>query len=120
MNYVEKIKNIYKEVKRYDYNPTYQLKVNANLCTYEIYVNDVLVDFSFTTGQTAGEQNIDIPQYILKSGKQTIRYKIYPKAIQDGVLEEMLDPNAKFTMRIVHGEYYKESFDSFTITKIGG
>jgi hypothetical protein len=69
--YREKIKNIYKDVKSYDYNPIYQLKVNTNLCTYEAYVNDVLVDFSFTPGRTAGEQNMDIPQFILKSGKQT-------------------------------------------------
>jgi hypothetical protein len=65
-NYIEKVKNIYKEVRKYEYNPIYQLKVNSNLCTYEIYINDMLVDYSFTTGRTAGEQNIDIPQYILK------------------------------------------------------
>src|SRR6187402_3279849 len=78
----DKIKNIYKEVKTYDYNPTYQLKVNTNLCTYEAYVNDILVDFSFTPGRTAGEQNMDIPQFIIKSGKQTVRFKIYPKAVK--------------------------------------
>lgn len=113
MDYIEKMQNIHKKVKKYDYNPIYQLKVNKNLCTYEIYVNDILVDYSFSIGQTAGEQSIDIPQYILKSGKQSIRYKVYPKAIEDGVLEEMLDLSAMFSLRIVHGEYYKESFDSF-------
>ncbi|KQB40372.1 hypothetical protein [Flavobacterium aquidurense] len=69
--YRDKVKNIYKEVKRYDYNPTYQLAFDANLCTYELYINDLLVNFSFTPGRTAGEQNIDIPQFILKSGKLT-------------------------------------------------
>jgi hypothetical protein len=49
--YRDKIKNIYKEVKKYEYNPTYQLKVNSNLCTYEIYINEMLVDYSFTTGR---------------------------------------------------------------------
>jgi hypothetical protein len=109
----DKIKNIYKEVKRYDYNPTYQLKVNTNLCAYEAYVNDFLVDFSFTPGRTAGEQNIDIPQFILKSGKQTVRFKIYPKAIKKGVLENLVDKNADFSIRIVHGEYYKMKFEDF-------
>jgi len=111
--YRDKIKNIYKEVKTYDYNPTYQLKVNTNLCTYEAYINDILVDFSFTPGRTAGEQNMDIPQYILKSGKQTVRFKIYPKAIKKGELENLVDKNADFSIRIVHGEYYKTKFEDF-------
>jgi len=111
--YRDKIKNIYKEVKTYDYNPTYQLKVNTNLCTYEAYINDILVDFSFTPGRTAGEQNMDIPQYILKSGKQTVRFKIYPKAIKKGELENLVDKNADFSIRIVHGEYYKMKVEDF-------
>ncbi|KQB40377.1 hypothetical protein [Flavobacterium aquidurense] len=111
--YRDKVKNIYKEVKKYDYNPTYQLAFDANLCTYELYINDVLVNFSFTPGRTAGEQNIDIPQFILKSGKQTVRFKIYPKAVKKGVLENLVDKNADFSIRIVHGEYYKMKFEDF-------
>lgn len=109
----EQYNNISKEVKKYDYNPTYQLKVNTNLCTYEIYINDILVDFSFTTGRTAGEQNIDIPQYILKSGIQSVRYVVYPKAIKNGILEKFVDHDAEFSLRIVHGEYYKTKFKDF-------
>jgi hypothetical protein len=111
--YIEKVKNIYKEVKKYDYNPIYQLKVNTNLCTYEIFINDMLVYYSFTTGRTAGEQNIDIPQYILKSGLQSVRLKVYPKAIQNGVLEKWIDKDADFSIRIVHGEYYTMKFEDF-------
>jgi hypothetical protein len=109
----EQYNTISKEVKTYDYNPTYQLKVNTNLCTYEAYVNDILVDFSFTPGRTAGEQNIDIPQYILKSGKQSVRFRVYPKAITKGVLENLVDKNAEFSIRIVHGEYYKMKFADY-------
>jgi hypothetical protein len=111
--YRNKIKNIYKEVKRYDYNPTYQLTFDANLCTYELYINDVLVNFSFTPGRTAGEQNIDIPQFILKTGKQSVRFRVYPRAIKNGVLEKLVDKNADFSIRIVHGEYYKMKFADF-------
>lgn len=112
--YITKVRNIYKDIKKYDYNPTYQLKVNTNLCTYEIYINNILVDYDFTTGRTAGEQNIDIPEYILKSGIQSIRYVIYPKAIKNGVLEKFVNPDAELTIRIVHGEYYKTKFEDFT------
>ncbi|KQB40375.1 hypothetical protein [Flavobacterium aquidurense] len=111
--YRDKIKNIYKEVKTYDYNPVYQLKVNTNLCSYEAYINDILVDFSFTPGRTAGEQNIDIAQYILKSGKQIVRFKIYPKAIKKGILESLVDKNADFSIRIVHGRILQNEICRF-------
>jgi hypothetical protein len=123
--YIDKINNIYKEVKKYDYNPIYQLKVTNNLCTYEIFINGLLVDYSFGTGRSAGEQNIDIPQYILKSGLQSIKIKAYPKAIKNGELENVMDTDADLKVRIVHGEYYKEKFENFkedfkmNIPKIG-
>jgi hypothetical protein len=72
-----------------------------------------LVNFSFTPGRTAGEQNIDIPQFILKSGKQSVRFRVYPKAITKGVLENLVDKNADFSIRILHGEYYKMKFADF-------
>lgn len=109
----EQYNSISKLVKLYDYNPTYQLRLSSNLCTYEVYINDLLVDFSFTSGRTAGEQIIDIPQYILKSGKQSIRYKVFPKAIKNGELESVLDADSQFSLRIVHGEYNKTPRDSF-------
>ncbi|HEX8577718.1 MAG TPA: hypothetical protein VF677_15635 [Flavobacterium sp.] len=112
-DYKQKIETIYKEVKTYDYNPTYQLKVNANLCTYEVYINDMLVVSSFTTGRTAGEQSIDIPQYILKTGNQSIKYKVFPKAIKNGVLENTVDKDATLNIRVVHGEYYKIKLEDF-------
>jgi hypothetical protein len=40
--YRDKIKNFYKEVKRYDYNPTYQVRDDKFNCPMEIYINDVL------------------------------------------------------------------------------
>lgn len=107
-SYLDKIKNLHKEVKVYDYNPTYRLRINSVLCTYEIFVNDVLVDYSFSVGRTAGEQSVDIAQYILKSGKQNIRIKIYPNAIENGVLEQSVNKNTEFSTRVVYGEYYKE------------
>jgi len=75
----EQYNTISKEIKTFDYNPTYQIRFTAADCSYEIYVNDMLASFSFTTGNTAGEQNVDIPQYILTSGKQEIKIKLFPK-----------------------------------------
>ena len=55
-DYIQEMLNVHTTVKMYDYNPIYLLKVNAAFCTYEIFINDMLADFSFTTGNTAGEQ----------------------------------------------------------------
>lgn len=109
----EQYNSISKSIKTFDYNPTYQVRFTAKYCSYEIYVNDMLANFSFTTGNTAGEQHFDIPQYILNSGPQEIKIKIYPKAIQDGRLEDKLRSEAVFSARIVHGEYGKNNWDSF-------
>lgn len=103
--YRDKIKNIYKEVKRYDYNPTYQVRDDKFNCPMEIYINDVLAYYSNSEGKSAGEQNIDIPQYILKSGKQSIRIKIFPLLDKNKNFEKFVSKNALLTLRIVHGEY---------------
>jgi hypothetical protein len=103
----EEYNSISKSVKTYSHNPTYALRINRVSCTYEIYVNDMLVDFSFETGRSAGEQTAAFPQYILKSGKQKIRIKAYPKAIETGKLEPVLAADAELSVRVVHFEYGK-------------
>lgn len=105
--------NISKAIKTFDYNPTFQVRFTAAFCTYEIYINDMLVKFSFITGNSAGEQAADIPQYILKSGKQKIRIKVFPRAIEDGKLEHTLTGKATFTARVAHGEYYNDKHEEF-------
>ncbi|MEZ2442783.1 hypothetical protein AB6805_13760 [Chitinophaga sp. RCC_12] len=110
----EQYNAISKEIKTFDYNPTYQIRFTRVHCTYEIYVNDMLANFSFTTGNSAGELQVDIPQYILESGPQEVKVKVYPKAIEDGKLEQGLSSDAVFNGRVVHGEYGKTDWDSFT------
>lgn len=100
--------SISKSVKTYAYNPTYALRINWALCTYEIYVNDMLVDFSFATGRSTGEQNIDFPQYILKSGVQKIKVRVYAPATTKGKTEPFLSPETVFSIRVVHSEYGNE------------
>ena len=70
-----------------------------------------MADYSFSVGRTAGEQSIDIPQYILKSGKQSIKIRIYPNALKDGVLDKYINKHIEFSTHIVYGEYYKEKND---------
>jgi len=103
--YREKIKNIYKDVKTYNYNPIYQVRDEKFNCPMELYINDVLVFYLGSSGKSAGEQNIDIPQYILKSGKQNIRVKIFPLLDKNKNFENFVSKDAQLTLRIVHGEY---------------
>ncbi|OKS86982.1 hypothetical protein [Mucilaginibacter polytrichastri] len=103
----EEYNSISKSVKTFSYNPTYSLRVNRVACTYEIFVNDMLVDFSFETGNSAGEQTAGFAQYILRSGKQKIRVRVYPKAIKPGELETALSPDADLSVRVVHFEFGK-------------
>jgi hypothetical protein len=103
----EEYNSISKSVKTFSYNPTYFLRVSRISCTYEIFVNDMLVDFSFETGNSAGEQTAGFAQYILKSGKQKIKVKVYPKAMQAGKLESTLSPDADLSVQVVHFEFSK-------------
>lgn len=99
--------NISQSVKTFDYNPTYQVRFTSVACSYEIFVNDMLVTFSYGPGNTAGEQSADIPQYILKSGPQELKVKLYPG---DG---DAFNENTSFIARIVHGDYEKNIPDNY-------
>lgn len=105
--------SISQSVKTFDYNPTYQVRFTTVSCAYEIFVNDMLVTFSFSPGNTAGEQSADIPQYILKSGPQELKVKLYPETGGEGNPGNAFNANSSFTARIVHGDYEKNILDNY-------
>ncbi|MET3879820.1 hypothetical protein [Chitinophaga sp. OAE865] len=105
--------SISQSVRTFDYNPTYQVRFTNVSCSYEIFVNDMLVTFSFSPGNTAGEQSADIPQYILKSGPQELKIKLYPEAGGDGNPGNAFNDNSSCTARIVHGDYEKNIRDNY-------
>ncbi|PWK02099.1 hypothetical protein BC749_101159 [Flavobacterium araucananum] len=113
--YRDKIKNIYKNVKSYDYNPIYQVRYDKFNCPLEIYVNDILVIYLPDSGKSAGEQHIDIPEYILKSGLQSIKVKIYPLLDKSKNFEKFVSRDAKLKLRVVYGDYERElkNWDNF-------
>jgi hypothetical protein len=107
----DKIKNNYKNVKAYDYNPTYQIRYDKFNCPIEFYINDILVFYLPDSGKSAGEQHIDIPEYILKSGLQTIKIKIYPLLDKKNNFEKFVSKDVKLKMKIVYGDYRRELND---------
>lgn len=108
IEYRDKIKNNYKNVKSYDYNPTYQIRFDKFNCPMEVYINDILVAYLAGGGKSAGEQHIDIPQYILKSGVQTIRVKIYPLLDKNKKFEKFISKDVQLKLRVVYGDYRRE------------
>ncbi|PWK02100.1 hypothetical protein BC749_101160 [Flavobacterium araucananum] len=85
--YRDKIKNNYKNVKIYDYNPIYQVRYENYDCPMELYINDVLVVYLAGGGKSAGEQILQVPDYILKSGIQSFRVKFIHCQIKIKILK---------------------------------
>ena len=112
-DYIQEMLNVHTTVKMYDYNPIYLLKVNAAFCTYEIFINDMLADFSFTTGNTAGEQPIQISQFIPVSKDYRMKIKVYPKAVEPGILAQSIDVNAILNVRVMYGDFQREMPSNF-------
>ncbi|MBC5837474.1 hypothetical protein [Flavobacterium muglaense] len=108
INYRDKIKNNYKNVKTYDYNPIYQIRFENYDCYLEFYINDVLVVYLGGKGKSAGEQTVQMPQYILKSGVQTFRVKIYPLLDKNKNFEKFVSREAQLKVRITYQDYERE------------
>ncbi|OXA84590.1 hypothetical protein [Flavobacterium hercynium] len=106
--YKDKIKNNYKNVKSYDYNPIYQVRYENYNCPMELYVNDVLVVYLAGDGRSAGEQIVQVPQYILKTGQQSIRVKIYPLLDKNRNFQKFVSRDAELKIRITHQDYERE------------
>lgn len=79
--YVEKIAS---QVKRYDYEPLYYIRINKNYCLVEVLVNDYPVHTDYQLSNYATP--LEINHGILKSGTQTITVRMYP--IMDLAKEE--------------------------------
>ncbi|PWK02102.1 hypothetical protein BC749_101162 [Flavobacterium araucananum] len=112
--YITKVKNIYKEIKSYDYNPIYQVRYENYDCPMELYINDVLVVYLAGGGRTAGEQIIQVPQYILKSGIQTTKVKIYPLLDTNKNFEKFVSRDTQLKLRITYQDYEREKNGKYT------
>ena len=72
-NIVEKIAS---QVKHYQQEPMYFLRVNKINCVYEVLINGFPVDKMYELG--GWMTPIEINHAILKSGSQTVTYRLYP------------------------------------------
>ncbi|MCG8734791.1 hypothetical protein G1K90_12495, partial [Tenacibaculum finnmarkense] len=72
-NFIQRMKE---EVKLYDNQPMYLLRINQEYCTYEVLINDFPVYENYDLGVNA--TGIKINKAILKSGEQTVTLRMYP------------------------------------------
>ena len=70
------VDSIAAQVKHYPKEPMYYLRINQLNCIYEVLVNDKLVGINYNLMQYASATEIN--RAILKSGPQTITYRLYP------------------------------------------
>lgn len=110
---VQKVANIYKEVKTYDYNPQYKLHITkaANF-SFEILINDFPVLYKYETGITTG--SIPINEAILKSGKQKLTVRMTPPVDNQFNMAKEIDlAIAELKLTIEYGDHAVEKYKDF-------
>jgi hypothetical protein len=107
----DKLLNLYREVKAYDYNPRYWIDFEAKYCSYEILVNDVPLHSYFKNTEVSGS-SIPLNSRILSKGKQKLTLKIYPY-INGKIPEVALMSDSKFSLDITYGEFGKEKVKDY-------
>ncbi|OXA94098.1 hypothetical protein [Flavobacterium hercynium] len=110
---VKKVTNIYNEVKRYDYNPTYTLHIEkaANF-SFEALINDFPVFEEYNPRIMSGSKPIN--HAILKSGKQKLTIRMTPPVDKEYNMGHEIDMgNIALKLSINYGEYVLEKVNEF-------
>jgi len=112
----EKIKqewqNIYKQVKTYNYNPRIILDFSAYNCTYQVLINDVPALISNEEGNINGSV-FPVSDLILKSGKQMITIRLFPKMNEDYRSDPYLTSKSGMSIKVKEGDYNKQQPEQF-------
>lgn len=120
----QKMQDIYKQVKTYDYNPWYEIEFSQEACGYEILINDVPVHRYLLFG-SANEQRIQINDHIMKSGKQEITIRLFPPQLSDGSWAPAFVEASRFKIKVFHRKIddpqdrYNQDFEFSTTHKPG-
>lgn len=102
-NYIEKLNA---QIKHYNTEPIYYMRINKQNCLIETYVNDVR---DYKDYQISNMITPVVMGNILKSGKQKVTVKMYPVGnlnneswgIQNGKPETHLSENSQVTVTVV-------------------
>lgn len=110
----EKLLNLYKEIKMYDYNPRYWADIQSNNCTYEILLNDIPLNQYFDIVESS---TVSLPMNtrILKSGKQKLTIKMFSPLDKTQIPEKSIASNASINIKISFGEFGKQKAKDYTV-----
>ncbi|WP_284460954.1 hypothetical protein [Chryseobacterium sp.] len=120
----QKMLDIYKQVKVYDYSPLYQVEFSQDACGYEILINDIPLHRYLFLG-SANMQRIPINDHILRSGQQEITIRLFPPQLSDESWSPTFVEASNFKIKVLRSKAdgplndYKQIFEFSTSTKRG-
>ena len=97
----QKMLDIYKQVRIYNYSPLYEVEFSSDACGYEILINGVPLQRYLLFGGT-NEQRIPINDHILSSGKQEIIIRLFPPQFSDQSWSPTFVDGSKFKIKVIH------------------
>ncbi|OXA94094.1 hypothetical protein [Flavobacterium hercynium] len=110
---IKKVTNIYNQVKRYKYNPSYTLHIEkaANF-TFEVLVNDYPMFIEYNPHVMSGSKPIN--HAILKPGKQKLTIRMTPPVDKEYNMGHEIDmENITLKLSINYGEYVLQKVSEF-------
>jgi hypothetical protein len=120
----QKMLDIYKQVKIYDYSPLYEVEFSHDACGYEILINDIPLHRYLFLGST-NLQRLPINDHILRSGRQEIMIRLFPPQLSNKSWSPTFVEASKFNIKVLHRKAdgslddYKQIFEFSTSNKRG-
>ncbi|KIA97025.1 hypothetical protein OA93_15630 [Flavobacterium sp. KMS] len=110
---IKKVANIYKEVKEYNYKPSYTLHIEkVSNFTFEALVNDEQLIKNYNSKNFTGSMPIN--EALLHSGKQKLTIRMTPLKDDNFIMAKEIDmENIALKLSINYGEYGKEKVKDF-------
>ena len=96
---MEKIANLYKEVKYHQQAISYQAEYFIGGCNFEILINGFPIERYYGLGNGALSASVPINTEILKSGLQSWKIRIFPIHI-NGIPQKVIEGGARVQLKI--------------------
>ncbi|MXS71775.1 hypothetical protein GSF70_11165 [Flavobacteriaceae bacterium W22] len=96
---MDKIANLYKDVKYRNQAISYQAEYFIGGCNFELLINGFPIERHFSSGDGSLSASAPINSEILKSGEQTWEIRVYPVHI-DGIPQQSISDGARAELKI--------------------
>ncbi|MDM1409112.1 hypothetical protein [Myroides sp. DF42-4-2] len=99
-----KMENIYVKLNAVEHEKIVFLSLNYSSCSIEVLINDIPIYSNLNGKLKSGNSfSLQINEYILKSGIQNLKIKLYPTSNDSDVLDSTIFALAKASVKIVYG-----------------